>query len=109
MYLILAFGMLGLGTAIRLAIKADPRGYDFVKYISLAIVWSIFSGTVSDFAATFYYLTKMPESTDWGHWRATLAEGLAESMSPPILGGTFLALIALFSAVAAARIERKGL
>ena len=67
------------------------------------------SGTVSDFAATFYYLTKMPETTEWGHWRATLAEGLAESMSPSILGGTFLSLIALFMAVAAARIERKGL
>jgi hypothetical protein len=42
-------------------------------------------------------------------WSRVAAHGLAGSMSPAIIGGSFLALAAFFAAVGAHRMQQKGL
>lgn len=109
MWFILAWGLLALGAAIRLAIKADPRGHELYKLFSKATLWGVLSGTAGDFASVGYALSNMPEDMAGARWQRIAAQGLAESMSPAIIGGSFLALAAFFAAVGAYRMEQKGL
>lgn len=74
-----------------------------------AALWAIASGTAGDFASVGSALSNMPESMAVERWQRIAAQGLAESMSPLVIGGAFLSLGAFFSAVGAYRMEQKGL
>lgn len=74
-----------------------------------AALWAIASGTAGDFASVGYALGNLPELMAAERWQRIAAQGLAESMSPLIIGGAFLALGAFFSAVGAYRMAQKGL
>ena len=65
--------------------------------------------TAGDFASVGYAISNMLELMAAERWQRIAAQGLAESMSPLIIGGAFLALGAFFSAVGAYRMEQKRL
>lgn len=109
MWFILAWGALALACGVRLAVRADPRGHELHQLFHKATLWAIAAGTAADFAAVGYALANMPEEMSAGRWQRIAAQGIAESMSPLVIGGALLALASFFAAVGAYRMERKGL
>jgi hypothetical protein len=70
----------------------------------LATLFSVASGTLSDFGAVFHTITRMTELTPDAR-SAMLLEGLGESMAPGILGFSLLSMTSLLLAVGALRTE----
>ena len=100
MFFILVFGFAGLAGAGWYAFRPNPRNLGFVTWIGVSVLFSTLQGTCSDLGMVFSHVTRMPEGIPSV---PVLLEGLAESTSPGILGFTFLALMALVTAVGRAR------
>lgn len=104
MWFILLFGLLCLGGAAMYALRPTQRRQDFVRGMALATLFSTLTGTCADLASVFVHMPEMPEMIGEKPlvWQI-LFQGLAESMSPGIMGFTILSLSALLYAVGAAR------
>lgn len=99
MVFILLFGLVALGASLRFAFRPQLRCVPVIGWLCGAIGASMVAGTCADLAAVF---TKVPANPEWAHspdLALILLVGLGESMSPGILGATFLALVALSMAV----------
>jgi hypothetical protein len=73
--------------------------------LSRAIAWAIATGVGADLAAVG---TKIPANPKWAHspdLPLLVLTGFAESMSPLILGGALLSVIALLTAAGHARLR----
>jgi hypothetical protein len=104
MFFVLGFGFVALGWAAWYAATGRKRPLGFVRGMMLATLFSVASGTVSDFGAVFHAITSMKDLTADGR-TAILLEGLGESMAPGILGFSLLSMTALLLAVGALRTE----
>jgi hypothetical protein len=105
MLFILAFGFVGLAAAAWYAFRPNPRSLGFIVWLGAATLFSTLMGTAADLGATCYHVARAIEQgvSDWhGH----LVEGLAESMSPGIMGFALLAVTALVVSVGKARDPR---
>ena len=109
MFFILAFGLIALGAAGWYAVRAEKRTLGFIYGMSAATLFSVLSGTASDFGATWFYVSRMIEKEGpTSSWQMPLFEGLAESMSPPVMGFSILALVAMLVAVGRRRMDAKA-
>jgi len=115
MSFILLLGGAGLLAAFHFAVRADGRTLGFVKWISVAVLFATLSATCADVGATLYHTNEVYERgepyTFKGHPvvpHHMIVEGLAESTSPGILGFSFLALIAMLTAVGRRRLDERG-
>jgi hypothetical protein len=110
MIFILLFGLVGLATAFWFAVRPSERHVGFIKWMSRATMWSVLCGFSADLAAVFYNTTTddydaMPPAL----FVRIVVHGLAESMSPGIVGFALLSLTALVAAVGQRRLDaRKG-
>ena len=107
MFFVVAFGVTALLTSFIYAIVPNERNEGFIKWMSRATLFSILTGTCADFAAVGNAVAngKFAPSDRL----LIICEGFAESMSPGIMGFSFLALIALMSAVGKRRLDaRRG-
>lgn len=102
MFLVVIFGLVALATAAYYAARPDDRHEGFLKWMSRATFWSVVGGMASDFATTFHYACDVEDANQRGR---IVLEGAAESFSPAIMGFTFLALVALLTAVGRRRLD----
>jgi len=105
MFFIVAFGFVALGAAAYYAFRPNPRSLGFSAWMGAATLFSTLMGTAADFGATFFHVSRAIHDGA-ADWHADLVEGLAESMSPGIMGFAFLAVTALVVAVGKARDAR---
>jgi hypothetical protein len=116
MWFILLFGLVALGGAAFFAARAERKLLGFIKWMSLATVFSVLSGTAADLGTTCFTVShaitgQWPNGTPFkydGPWSAMLLEGIAESMSPMIMGMSLLALTALLTAIGSRRADAKS-
>ena len=102
MFFILAFGTIGLATSAWYAYRPNARSYAFILWMGLTTLWTTLMGLAACVGATCYHIALAAELSV-PLWQAHLIEGLAESMSPPIMGFAFLAMTSLLTAVGRVR------
>ena len=105
MFFILAFGFVALAAAAWYAYRPNPRSFGFIVWMGAATLFSTLMGTSADFGATFFHVSRAIDKGMAG-WHGDLMEGLAESMSPGIMGFSLLAMTALVVSVGKARDPR---
>lgn len=104
MFPVLVFGFVTLLTAAYFAWRPADRHQGFIEWMCRATAWATVGGIVSCLAATFYNTSSIED----GNLRARIiTEGLAESMSPGIIGFALLALAAMLTAVGRRRLDAK--
>jgi hypothetical protein len=103
MYFTLVFGLIALGGAARFAKSADRRHLGFVVGMSLATLFSVLNGIVADLAAVGHHVNERWDQIKDVPMVALLGQGFAESMSPGVMGFTFLSLTWLIAAVGLSR------
>jgi hypothetical protein len=102
--LVLALALLTMGTAFAFAVRPSGRRFGFLRPLSAATTFSIVSAMCAGIGATFLHACSVPEASP-GNTIPTVMAGLAESMVPPILGFSILALSWLLTAVGLRRQE----
>ena len=105
MFFIVAFGFVALGAAGYYAYRPNPRSLGFIVWMGAATFFSTLMGIAADFGATFFHVSHAIHEGA-ADWHADLVEGLAESMSPAIMGFAFLGVTALVGALGKARDAR---
>jgi hypothetical protein len=104
MYWVVGFGFVALGAAAYFAARPSARHEGFLQWMSRALLWSVLTGICSDVATAFYFTSS--DDVAPGDARARLVlEGLAESLSPGIVGFAFLGVVALLAAVGRRRLD----
>jgi hypothetical protein len=103
MFFVVAFGFVALGAAAYFAARPSARHEGFLDWMSRALLWSILTGICSDVATTFDFTSSDNIASDQ-RGRIVL-EGLAESLSPGIVGFAFLGVVALLAAVGRRRLD----
>jgi hypothetical protein len=106
MWFILAFGLVALVSAIGYAMRAGSTLRNLMKGMGLATLFATLAALAADVGATCNALAghRGPEiSLEQPHGALILLTGLAESMSPLIMGFALLALTSMFGAVGAFR------
>lgn len=111
MWFILLFGSLLLLSTGWFAVRPDERRLGLARGAGLATLFSTLAATAAALGATFHTLAgegdRHPElSIVSPDGPRALLMGLAESMSPMIMGFTFLSLAGFLYAVGAARASR---
>jgi len=102
MIFVLLFGLLALVPAIASVFSASSKNHGYVRWMLVALVGSIVTGTCSDVGATLRFVVRAKEQND-PTWSTSLLQGLQESLSPMLLGTSFVTLTALAIAVARRR------
>ena len=108
MFFLLAVGVLALVWAAAFAARPDPTQFDRITCLSRAVAWGVVAGVATDLAAVG---TKIPANPKWAHspdLPLLVLQGVGESMSPAILGGAILSVVALLTAVGHARLRAHG-
>jgi Na+/proline symporter len=90
--------------AAHFAARPDARREGFLAWMSAATLWATLAGVTSDVAATLYHTASVADADERGR---LVLEGLAESMSPAIVGFALLALVAMLVAVGRRRFEAR--
>ena len=105
MFFILFFGAVALATAFWFAVRPSDRHDGFIKWMARATLYATVSGTLADFLAVMRYVVR--EQLQGDRRALILCEGFAESLSPGIMGFSFLALVALMTAVGRRRLDAR--
>jgi hypothetical protein len=104
MFLILAFGAILLATAAYYAVRPDERHEGFLEWMSRAVLWATLVGVASDVGTVFKVTCHIEDDSERSR---TIVEGLAESMSPVIMGFAFLTLAAFLTAIGRRRFDAR--
>jgi hypothetical protein len=99
MWWILAFGLLDLALGALFAFRPARRMLPVIVSVSGAVLFSVFAGVAADFAAVGL---KVPQRLEWADSpkiHLIILQGFGESMSPAILGFSFLSLVCMLCAV----------
>ncbi len=102
MFVIMAFGVLTVASAAFYAARPDGRREGFLRWMSVAILSSTLVGVASDVGATFRFTCAIQDADQRSR---TVLEGMAESMSPAVMGFAFLAVAAFLTAVGRRRLD----
>jgi hypothetical protein len=106
MWFILAFGLCALVSAIRYAMQPAATVQKLTRGMAMATLFATLAALASDLGKTLHTLAGQPTaelSLEQPHGALILLTGLAESMSPLIMGFALLALTAMFGAIGAFR------
>jgi hypothetical protein len=119
MYYVVGFGFVALGAAAYFAARPTARHEGFIEWMSRALLWAILAGICSDVGTVMREASaKMGEAhlrmlgedvvgqvADSETRTRIICEGLAESLSPGIVGFAFLGVVALLAAVGRRRLD----
>jgi hypothetical protein len=107
-WFVLGFGLIALGSAALFARRPDRRGLGLVIGMSLATLFSILNGIVADLATVGHHIMVRWDGYVADGGPATIAriasQGIAESLSPGIIGFTLLSLTWLVASVGLRRL-----
>ena len=107
MWVVLAFGLGTLVTAAMFARRPKESLLGFFRGLSKALVFAVLATLSTNLAATFYSVAKrFPEDP---HRDVIAMMGVAESLSPAILGFAMLAIAWLVTAVGVRRLGAAGI
>ena len=98
MWVVLALGVATLASAFALLREPDPRRLGVVRAFTWATAFATIVGTAADLIAVFHYMARS-EDADVHN----LYQGLAEALSPLVLGAAILSVAWLAVAVAVRR------
>lgn len=98
MIVVLALGLLTVGTAAHAAWRRDAERLDLVRALSWATTFSVLAGFAAALGAVFKHVPARFGSDPKLH--LVLLEGLGEAMAAPIVGFALLGAAWLFVAVA---------
>ncbi len=107
MWFILLFGLLSLLAAGAFAVRPDPRRVETVRSLSYATVFSIAAGIVADLATVG---SKVPAHLEWSvspKIHLIVMQGIAESLTPGVLGFSLLSLTWMLMAIGHRRLARE--
>ena len=93
MWIILLLGLGALVSAGTFAFKPDERKVGFIRGLSTAMVFSVLSGVASDLATVCHAVATKPELSKSGELHLIVMMGIAESLTPAIMGFTMLSLV----------------
>jgi len=102
MFFVLVLGLAGLVAAGRFMRTPDLRRVDTVRALSLAVIFATVTATATDLAAVGYHVSKLE-----GDLAPIVLQGFSESMSPLILGVTFLCVTWMLMAVGYRRLSAR--
>jgi hypothetical protein len=97
MWIVLAFGLAALVSSFALLRDPDPRRLAVVRALTWGSVFAITAGVGSNLIAVFSYVAHHDDGEQ------ALFQGLAEALSPAVLGATMLSVAWMFVAVAVRR------
>jgi hypothetical protein len=103
-YAVLLFGLLDLLMAGVFAARGDRRCVGTIVALGVATALSILGAVASDIAAVGHHALSVCDPR--AGLPACLLTGLAESMSPAIVGFTLLSLVAMLTALGLSRSAR---
>jgi hypothetical protein len=107
-WFVLAFGFIAFGSAVLFAWQPQRRGLRLIIGMSLATLFSILSAIAADLATVGHSVNVgwQKYMTDGGHDMVTriINQGIAESLSPGIIGFTLLSLTWLVASVGLRRL-----
>lgn len=104
MWMVLLFGLVGLGTSARFAWRPREGSVAVLRALSQAVLYASLSGMAAGFAAV---ASHVPANPEWAHspdLALIVMAGIGESLANGILGFTILALMWLLSAVGARKL-----
>ena len=87
------FGVFGLAQAALFMRRPSARRLAMVRAISWATVFSIFSAVSLNVASVFWKVPRHPEWSRPDQYPMVVMQGLAESLTPAILGFTVLGVV----------------
>lgn len=108
MWFLAITGALAVLAAATFARRPDPAALDRIHALSRAVAWGVVAGVATDLAAVG---VKIPNTPQWAHspdLALLVLEGVGESMSPAILGGAILSIVALLTAAGHGRLRAHG-
>lgn len=108
MWFILAFGLIALAVGARFAFRPERWLLPVLAALGAAVLFSVFAGTLADFATVAYAVPSRPELANSPRVHLIILQGFGESMSPGILGFSFLSLLALECAVGLRRLGMRS-
>lgn len=105
MYPTLVFGLVAVGTAVRFAVRADPRLRGFIESMSRAVLFFAITGFVTGLIATGQYV----EAHELREWEAllTIFVGMKEAANNLALGFVVLSLVHLATAIGRRRYDAR--
>jgi thiol:disulfide interchange protein len=101
MYPILLFGAVALATAAWFAYRAEGRVRGFLNAMALAILFASFAAQAAGLKKTLFAAA----AAQPGLKEVIIMRGLGESLSAYVLGGAFLALTYLLTAIGQRRLD----
>jgi hypothetical protein len=93
MWIVLLLGLASLVSAGLFAFKPDERKVGFIRGLSNATVFSVLSGVTADFATVCHHVPNNPEWAKSPEIHLIVMMGIAESLTPAIMGFTMLSLV----------------
>jgi hypothetical protein len=108
MYLLLAVGGLTLFAAYRFALHPDPTQLARIASLQCAVAWTTILGVCADLAAVGFHINANPT---WAHspdLALFVLQGVAESLSPAMLGAGLLGISHMLLAAGHARLRAQG-
>ncbi len=103
MVFVLVLGLVGLASAVRFMRSPDRRRVATVVALSVATLFATLTGVASDLAVFTHAVAQHEELLREAP--AVVLQGISESMSPAILGGTLLCLTWMIMAVGFRRLS----
>lgn len=104
MIFVLGFGALAVAAAVHFARSPDERRLGLVRSLSATTLFSMLAGLITDVAAVLHNVPRHPEWLEGSSLPMVVMTGLAEALTPGILGFTLLALAQLVTAVGMRRL-----
>lgn len=103
MWFLLVLGVWGLFAAAIFARRPTRPRLERVGCLNKALAWAIVTGVAADFAAVGIQVPRHAELVNSPTIHLIILEGFGESMSPAIMGGALLSVIALVTAIGHSR------
>ncbi|MEQ9502343.1 MAG: hypothetical protein RIT81_36065 [Deltaproteobacteria bacterium] len=98
-WIVLLFGIITLFSSARFALKPDDGRVGFLRGMSAATVFSIFTAVSSNLAMVMWRVPNVDELGKSPDVHLIVMMGIAEALTPAILGSAFLTLAWLMIAV----------
>lgn len=109
MWFLSIVGVLAVVASARFAWRPDPAQLERIRCLGRALAWGIVTGTAADLAEVGLQINAR---TEWAHspdLALLVLQGVAESMSPALLGGAVLSVVALLCAAGLGRLHAHGM
>ncbi len=104
MFVVLLFGVLTLIASVTFFRKPDERHIGMIRGLSVATVFTVLAAICTDLAAVFHNVPNNPEWAQSPDMPLIVMTGLAEALTPGMLGFTLLSLAWLVTGVGVRRL-----